>query len=451
MTAGEEEMTEEKRREGINVEVTEGGDCRRTIFIEVEPGLLEDEKGKVLAGLAKDVTIPGFRKGKAPKDVIQKRFAEEIHTEAIKSLLPDAYAHAVSTEKLRPIGDPVFRDISIEENEPVKFKVEVEVEPVIELKDYRDVKVEVDEVSVDDEEVDKVLESLKERYADYEPVEREAATTDVVVIDYVPSGEDGQPDESKKVEDYPVQLGAGQLFPEFEEAIIGKKQGEEGTAEISYPDDYKPERLAGQKVKYSFTLKEIKEKRLPEIDDAFASKVDEKFSSLGELREDIGRRMREEKEEEARRKMEEAAIDSILEANPFDVPGTMIDRYKGELEKEDEKRRNMAGVEAEGDAEKKKEIDALFDRIARRSIKRFFLIDRIAGLEDIRVTEADVEAEIERIAGGSGRPVDEIRPYFEKGGEQRRNLMGRLRERRVFDLVLGREPEAGSADEEEKD
>lgn len=439
MSAGEEKMTEEQRMEGISVEVTEGGDCRRTLLIEVEPGLLDDEKGKVLAEFAKDVTIPGFRKGKVPKDVIRKRFADEIHTEAIKSLLPDAYAHAVSSENLRPIGDPVFRDISADDDEPLKFKVELEVEPVIELEGYKDIKVEAEEIKIDDEEVDKVLESLKERYADYEPVDREAATSDVVVLDYIPSGDDGELDESKKVADYPVQLGAGQLFPEFEEAVIGKKQGEEGVAEIAYPEDYKPERLAGLKVKYSFTVKEVKEKKLPEIDDEFASKVDEKFSTLSDLREDIGRRMREEKEEEARRKMEEMAVDKILEANSFDVPATMIDRYRSELTKEDEKRRTTAGVEAEEDEDKKKEIEALFDRIARRSIKRFFLVDRIAGLEDIKVTDAEMEAEIDNIAAGSGRPVDEIRPYFEKGGEQRRNLMGRIRERRVFDLILGRE------------
>jgi trigger factor len=424
---------------GINVEVSEGGDCRRTLSIEVEPGLFEDEKGKILKGLMKDVTIPGFRKGKAPKDVVSRKFAEEIHTEAVKSLLPDAYAHAVSTEKLRPIGDPLFRDISIEDDQPLRFKVELEVEPVIELSGYKDLGIEPEKAEVDDEEVEKVLESLKERYADFEAVERGATATDMVVLDYVPAGDDGSPDESKKVEDYPVQLGAGQLFPEFEEAVTGKNPGEEGTAEISYPEDYKPERLAGKTVSYRFTVKEVKEKRIPVLDDEFARKVDEKFESLDDLRADIRKRMLEEKEEEARRRTEEAAIDRILEANPFEVPGTMIDRYKSELAKEDERRRESAGVGPEEDEEKKKEIEELFDRIARRSIKRFFLIDRIAAEEDIRVTDADIEAEIERIAGGSGRPVDEIRPYFEKGGEQRRNLMGRIRERRVFDLILGRE------------
>ncbi len=223
-------MTEEQGMEGISVEVTEGGDCRRTLLIELEPGLLADEKGKILADFAKDVTIPGFRKGKAPKDAIRQRFADEIETEAIKSILPDAYAHAVSSEKLRPIGDPVFRDISVEDDKPMKFKVELEVEPVIELKEYKGIKVDKDEVKVDDEEVDRVLESLKERYADYEPVDREAATSDVVVLEYIPSGDDGELDESKKVADYPVQLGAGQLFPEFEEAVIGKKSGETGEA-----------------------------------------------------------------------------------------------------------------------------------------------------------------------------------------------------------------------------
>ena len=434
-------MTEERRREGISVEVTEGGDCRRTISIEVEPGLLEEEKAKVLAGLAKKAMIPGFRKGKAPRNIVQKHFAEEIDSEAIKSLLPDAYAHAVTTENLRPIGDPLFRDIRIEEDKPMSFKVEIEVEPVIEIEGYRDVKVDREEGKVEDEEIDRVLENLRERYADYEPVEREARTMDVVVLDYVPAGEGVTEEESKKVEDYPVQLGAGQLFPEFEEAVIGKKPGEEGAAEIVYPEEYKPERLAGRTVRYGFTVKEVKEKKLPELDDEFAPKVDEKFKTMDELREDIGRRMMEEKEDEARRKMEEAAVDRILEANPFDVPGTMIDRYKSELAREDEKRRNMAGVGAEEDDEKKKEIDELFDRIARRSIKRFFLVDRIAGLEDIRVTDEDVEAEIARIAEGSGRPVEEIGPYFEKGGEQRRNLMGRIRERRVFDLILGRNAE----------
>lgn len=432
-------MTEEQGKEGISVEVTEGGDCRRTLLIELEPGLLADEKGKILADFAKDVTIPGFRKGKAPKDAIRQRFADEIETEAIKSILPDAYAHAVSSEKLRPIGDPVFRDISVEDDKPMKFKVELEVEPVIELKEYKGIKVDKDEVKVDDEEVDRVLESLKERYADYEPVDREAATSDVVVLEYIPSGDDGELDESKKVADYPVQLGAGQLFPEFEEAVIGKKSGETGEAVIAYPDDYKPERLAGQKVRYSFTVKEVKEKKLPELNDEFASTVDEKFTSLSDLREDISSRMKEEKEEEARRKMEESAIDKILEDNSFDVPATMIDRYRSELAKEDEKRRNMAGVEVEEDEAKKKEIEELFDRIARRSIKRFFLIDHIAGLEGIKITDAEMEAEIDRIAAGSGRPLEEIRPYFEKGGEQRRNLMGRIRERMVFDLILGRE------------
>ncbi len=183
----------------------------------------------------------------------------------------------------------------------------------------------------------------------------------------------------------------------------------------------------------------MKEKKLPELNDEFASTVDEKFTSLSDLREDISSRMKEEKEEEARRKMEESAIDKILEDNSFDVPATMIDRYRSELAKEDEKRRNMAGVEVEEDEAKKKEIEELFDRIARRSIKRFFLIDHIAGLEGIKITDAEMEAEIDRIAAGSGRPLEEIRPYFEKGGEQRRNLMGRIRERMVFDLILGRE------------
>jgi trigger factor len=260
---------------------------------------------------------------------------------------------------------------------------------------------------------------------------------DVVVLDYVPIGEDKEPDEQRRVTGYPVQLGAGQLFPAFEEAVAGLCAGETGRAAIDYPADYEPEHLAGKRIEYVFTVREVREKRLPALDDALASKVDEKFATLVALRADIRDRLREEKEREERMRSEEEAIDRILESNPFDIPGTMIERYRAELHKEDERRRQAAGIAPEQDEQRKKEIDGLFERIARRNIKRFFLIDRIADLEKITVTENELNQEIDRIAAGSGRPREEAEAFFAPGSEHRRNLRGRIRERKVFKLILG--------------
>lgn len=430
-------MTDDQGAKGINASVTSGDDCRRTISIEVPTERFLVEKEKALREITSTVTIPGFRKGKAPREAVLRRYEDEVHQEAIKSVLPGAYAQAVAEHQLQPIGDPVFRDVRFDENEPLRFTVEIEVEPVIELSSYRGIEVERREPVVEDDEVERVLESIREREATFEPVERGAVKDDVVVLDYVPIDEGGEPDEQRRVTGYPVQLGAGQLFPEFEEAVTGLSVGETGRAAIEYPEDYQPEHLAGRRVEYVFTVKEVREKRLPALDDALAAKVDEKFATLDELRADIRQRLREEKEREDKRRREEEAIDRILGDNPFEIPGTMVERYRAELYKEDERRREAAGVGPEQDEKRKREIDELFDRIARRNIKRYFLIDRIAELEKVAVTEDEIRMEIERIAAGSGRPREEAEAFFAAGSEHRRNLRGRIRERKVLETILG--------------
>lgn len=423
---------------GINVDLTRGEDCRRTVSIEVPPARLEREKKKVLREIAREVSIPGFRKGKAPEDIVSKRYAGEIHSEAIKSLLPDAWAEALSMKELSPIGDPVFREVEAGEGKPVSFCVDFEVEPEIELSSYKGIDVPAGEVSVEDEDVEKVLENLREREAEFEPVDRESSPGDVVVLDYLPVDEDGEPDESKKVTDYPVQLGSGQLFESFEREVAGKGPGETGRTSIEYPEDYSPEHLAGKRVEYIFTVKEVRERKVPALDDAFAGKVEERFDSLEDLREDIRSRLLEEKRGEAERRREEEAIDRIIDKNPFEVPRSMIERYRAELMKEDERRRSMAGVGPEEDEEKKRQMDEFFEKVSRRAIKRFFVIDRISSAEDLRVGDDELKKEMERLAEGSGRPFEEVEKYFAQGSDQRRNLRNRLRERKVFDLVLGR-------------
>jgi len=435
--SGKATMSEDREKNGISASVTAGDDCRRSIEIEVPPERFLAEKEKALEEITRSVTIPGFRKGKAPRDAVLRRYADEVHQEAIKSVLPGAYAQAVAEHQLQPIGDPVFRDVRATENEPLRFTVEIEVEPVLEISSYKGIEIAKREPTVEDEEVERVLESIREREVTYEPVERGAVIDDVVVLDYVPIGEDGAPDEQRRVTGYPVQLGAGQLFPVFEEAVTGLSAGETGRASIDYPEDYQPEHLAGKRIEYVFTVKEVREKRLPSLDDALAVKVDEKFATLDALRTDIRERLREEKEREDRRRREEEAIDRILDSNPFDIPATMIERYRAELYKEEERRRQSAGAPPEQDEQRKKEIDELFDRIARRNIRRFFLIDRIAELEKIAVTEEDLKREIDRIAAGSGRPAEEAEAFFAPGSEHRRNLRGRIRERKVMEVILG--------------
>ncbi|MGD1048479.1 MAG: trigger factor [Candidatus Krumholzibacteriaceae bacterium] len=421
----------------IGIRVAEDKSCQRVISVEIAPGRFKGEKTRVLKEMAREVALPGFRKGKVPIDVVERRFADEIRAEALRSILPLAYEHVVAEKELEPVGDPEFRDVKVEDESPLTFTMCVEVLPQFELESYRGMKVDSEEVAVSDEEVDEVIKSLQERSADFIKVERPAASGDVVTLDFTPIGSDGTVDVKSRVTNYPVQLGTGQIFPAFEEAVTGKKTGESGKIEIDYPKDYKPERLAGKKIQYEFNVNDVREKQVPAIDDALAAKVDSRFKTLGELREDVRARLVEEKEKEARRQREERAVDLIIERNPFDIPKSMHERFKKELQSEDERRREAAGVEKEKDEEKLKQIDEFFDRVATRNIKRYFVMERIAEKEGIDVSDADVDREFQQIADENGRQVEDIKKLFMKDRDRIENLKSRLREHKIFEIVLG--------------
>ncbi len=421
---------------GISVNITDEKDCRKIVSIEVPSEIFHGEKKRVLKKLVKTVSLPGFRKGKVPVGTIKSRFAEEIHNEAIKTVLPMVYEHALVKENVRPIGEPVFTDINVDDDSPLTFNVEIETAPEIELKTYKGLAGKPEKVKVTDENVEDVLRNIQQREVIYNVVEHEAGSNDMVTIDYVPVNDDGEPEEDNRVSDYPIQLGEEQLFPEFEKAIIGRKAGESDVAEINYPDDFKPERLAGLKIKYEFTVKEVKEKKLPEIDDEFASRVDEKFKTTGDLKADIKKRLIEEKERDALKKVEEEVIDRIIEKNPFDVPGSMIEKFKQQLENEDERRKLMSGIPPEEDEEKKKQIDEFFEKLSRRSVKKYFLMNHIEAIEKIEISAEDMDKEIERLAKEGNRPLDEVKNVIAKGSENYGNLRSQIREKRIFAILL---------------
>lgn len=429
----------------ISVSVSEEENCRKVISVEIAQDRFSTEKEKVLRSFVKKASLPGFRKGKAPADLVKRRFAEQIEAETLKKILPLAYGHLVSSEKLEPIGEPVFSDIKSEDDEPLSFRVDVEVFPEIGDPEYRGINVEAEEITVEEEEIGSVLDNLQEREAEYVAVERPAVTSDLVILDYAPVGLDDKINEERFIKDYPVQLGSGQLFPAFEEAVAGKPAGATARVEIEYPEDYKPEHLASRKVMYEFTIKEVKEKRVHPLNDEFAQRVDPKMKDMDELREDIKLRLIGEKEREAERRREEEAIDILIEHNPFDVPMSMLERYKKELHEENERRRSAMGAEPVEDEEKKRQLEDFIEKMALRNIRKYFLMEHIAGIEEITVTDEDVNGELEKISGEHEKDIEEVKKVFAPGSEYLKNLKGRLRERKIFNVILGEARKGGGA------
>jgi len=425
------------KEENIKVEVSRKEDCRRLLSIEIGPEMFQGERERVLGDFVKEASVPGFRKGKVPRDLVRRKFADEIEAETLKAVLPAAYSRAVSSEKLKPIGDPVFKDIVADTGKPVSFCVELEVAPELEISEYRGIEVEKEEVEITGEEVDKVIENLRERFADFETVERGCVNDDVAVIDYMPLDDNGEPEEDKKVEDYPVHIGSGQILPDFEKELAGCEPGKTGEVEISYPEDYKPAELAGTRIRYRFTVKEVKEKRLPPLDDELASKVDEKFKTLDDLRKDVRKRLEEEKSKEALNKAREKAIDKIIEENTFEIPLSMVERYVEAMVKEAEERKQRPVGDSEEEKQAREKQDEVFKRIARRNIKRYFIIDYIAGKEKVEAGDEEIDEKIKSLAEGSPRSFEEVRDFFKSRSESYENLRRGVIEDKVFDIILG--------------
>jgi trigger factor len=416
----------------IRVDVKKEDNCRRVLSVEVDRDKYDHERDRVVESMSREIEVPGFRKGKVPASIVNDRFPEEIRAETLKSLLPQAYSWAVTSEKLQPIGDPTFSDIRDEEGEPLAFNIELEVAPEVEISGYRNVDVPEEDIEIEDEEVENVLTNMQDRFAEFREVERGGVKGDLVEIDYVMLDESGEEIEERKVEDYPVQLGTEQILTEIEEGITGVEPGRTVEIEVDYPENYKPEELAGRQIKYRCTVKRVKEKEILPLDDEFASKIDEKFDSMEELRKDIRERLLEQKKSQAENRRRELAIDRLIEANQFDIPRSMIESYKNILKENARKR----GQNVEGE-----EVEKELDDFSLRSIRRYYIIEYIANEEDVEVTDSEIEEEVASLAAARPESDEDMSEIFRKGSEPYKNLKAKIYEDRVFDIILGDQEE----------
>ncbi len=312
--------------------VTELPESRVRLEAEVPPEVVERELAKAARQFGREMRIPGFRKGKVPPPVVIRRVGREaVLDEAVRESLGRWYADAIGEAKIHTVGDP---DVQLpealpSEGEPYTFTVEIGVRPQATLGAYKGVEVGRREPEATDEQIDAELEQLRERAARLDTVERAAAEGDFVVMDYVGSI-DGEEFEGGAGRDQMIELGSGRLIPGFEEQLVGHSAGDEVTVKLSFPDEYGAEHLAGKDAEFAVTIKEIKAKVLPELDDDFA--VDQAgFDSLQELREDIAAKLREADEQAVEQAFREAVIDAVVAEATVDVPDSLVEARAREL------------------------------------------------------------------------------------------------------------------------
>jgi trigger factor len=299
----------------LKTAVTELPDSRVRVEVEVPADLVGRGLQRAARALAREMRMPGFRKGKAPPSlVIQRLGFGTVLQDAIRESLPEWYERGLLSSGISPVGDPNIEIVSAPEGEgePLEFKFEIGVRPPAKLGEYKGLEVGKAEAEPTDEIVDREVERIREGFTKLEPVERAAADGDVLLVDFE-GLRDGKAFEGGKANDYLLELGGGQLIEGFEEQLSGAEAGEERKVEVTFPEDYQAEELAGEDAVFKVEVKEVREKVLPELDDDFASEASE-FETLEELRADIAKRVSEAVDERAEQDFRVAAVDAAVDA-----------------------------------------------------------------------------------------------------------------------------------------
>jgi trigger factor len=387
----------------VKTKTTELGDSRVRVEVEVPSEALESELRDAAAELGRELRIPGFRKGKVPAEVVLRQVGREaVMDEAVRRGLPGWYEQAVTDAGINAVGDPKLDlDDLPEGGQPLSFTIEVGVVPPAKLGDYKGLEVGRRDPSVDPQEVQSELERLRESLASLETVERAAANGDFVVIDFVGSV-DGEPFEGGDARGHLVELGSGRLIPGFEEQLDGIGAGDERTVEVTFPDDYPAEHLAGKEASFAVEAKEVKEKRLPDLDDDFAVEAGG-YDSLDELRAELEQRIGEAQERQIEGEFREAAVDAAVATADVEIPHELVHAKAHDMWHRTARRLAAQGVDPrqylQMVGKEEEELVTESESDAELALKREAVLAAIVAAEGIEVSDDEIEQALREAAG----------------------------------------------------
>jgi trigger factor len=415
----------------MKVEVEEIGACKRRLRVEEAPDVVQQAWQRAFSRVQKQASLPGFRKGKVPASMIKLHFSDDVRQEVARSLIPEVYRQAVAEAKLRPVEEPDLQEVKLEEDAPLAFSAVVEIKPAIELAGYDGLAVTHAPKPLTDEEVEEAVSHLREQHAEFRVVERAADLGDLAMIDYTLTPEDQEP---RSETGYGVLIGQGQVLKEMEEAVIGLAPGGSRTVRLRFPDDHRNEALRGKSAEATVTVKEVKEKVLPALDDEFAKTLGT-FDSLDALRAEVRTGLQARRERENRATLESAVVDAALAGHTFEVPEAMVLRQVGHQIEHTRESLRRQGVDPD---RLPWDYPKLLEELrpgAERAVRRSLLLEAIAEREQLAPDEAAVDAEVEKFAQASDRPAPAVRRMMEQSGDLE-GLRLSLRDARVMTFLI---------------
>ncbi|MGH9458052.1 MAG: trigger factor [Thermoanaerobaculia bacterium] len=417
------------------IDLTDVSSIRKQVEVEIPAEAVNTAFRTVTTEFARQAKVPGFRPGKTPAEVVRKRFKKEIESEVLDRLLPEYFTDAISGKDIEPVGSPGVKRVDVvEEGKPVRFVAEFEVKPEVELRNWEGIDVTEPPLEVSEEDVDAIVERYRDASSTFVPVEgRGAEDGDYVVVDIVSRGEGV---ETRTSEGYPIQLGDEAPMPELNDALRGKKAGETAEFDKAYGDDAPNEQVRGKTIQYAMTVRDVKRREKPEVDDELA-----KSANLGDsveaMRERIREDLRKHKEQEARNAKRQQVGHALVERHPIEAPQVLLMR---EMERS---MRNYArylasqGVDIEQADLDWEEIGRNLEPEAINRVKLSLILEEIAKKEGIAVSDVEVDAEIRSASSGTDQEYAEVRQRLRADGGYEA-LRASMAQERALDLAVER-------------
>ena len=407
---------------------------KREIQVEVPAEEVTRETDTLIQKYQKLARLPGFRRGHVPASIIRQRFGEDIKSEVVDALVPRYFRRETDKQGLIPVSQPRVTDLHIHDGEPLRFKASFDILPEIKVDGYKELRADKLEIAVTDEEVEQALKNLQEQHATFTSVEGSAlADSDFaqVSLDGKPNDGEGKP---VHMDEILVEIGGKNTMPEFTENLRGASAGDERTFDVVYPQDFSDKRLAGKTLTYTVKVHAIKQKNLPDLNDEFAKQLGE-FSNLTDVRQRIREGMDADRKREAEREAKDKLIAELIRRNDFDVPESLVDRQIDvRLE------RGLRALAAQGmKAEDIKKMDLNRLRAGQRDqavqeVKASLLLDKIAQQENIQVSDAEIDREVEILAKQSKQTPEAIRARLTRDGALDR-IRTRIRSDKTLDFL----------------
>jgi trigger factor len=440
----------------MKTELIDVSPTRKEIKIEIEPQQVRDAYDRISERYAKAATVPGFRRGHAPRSVVRTRYKSEIRGDVLRELLPDAVNGAIGEHSLAAIGEP---DVQLDNTEalehfgeqPITVKVGLEVFPEVKLGQYKQLEVTRRQRPVEEKDVERMIEGLREGLASLEPVEdRPSQAGDTVTVNFHGVIQDRTNEEDIKADDIDILIGGDGVQQEFSDNLTGVNPDDSRTFTVTYADDFQTEELAGKTVEYKADVTAVRRKELPAVDDEWARSIGEEFDSLANLRTKIREDLEKRSVADADERLRSNVMQKLLEAHEFEVPQSLVDQQTSHRLQSVVRDMIGRGIDPRATQIDWEGARGELKLQAEKDVRATMLLDQIAEQEKITVSDEEIEAEIDAVSAASRQPKEQVRAALTKDGGER-SIAHRLRNRKALDLLIENAQVKDEAWSEEED